>query len=230
MLIIDTLLAIRQMPYYKNVQSSSGLVHGGGGHEAAICSVLIEQGYKKWEKWDTMPDKCRFRNLVRMREWIDTPSLSSMMPVGTFVEQPFGTNDAPDFYIKVTDNFIMPLEAKSSSNYIPMWNSGKPKPDFVYAFCSEKTDKTTLFKGESILSYEQSRMINEHIEKHRKDDEELNYKLKQLDINHRGISYYTRPMIQQSGGADFTNYFTHPNREQDEQLVFDWVTDKIKQT
>ena len=41
--------------------------------------------------------------------------------------------------------------------------------------------------------------------------------LKKLDVTERGISYYARPMIGQSGGAKLTNYFTHKNKKKAEQ-------------
>jgi hypothetical protein len=47
-----------------------------------------------------------------------------------------------------------------------------------------------------------------------------------LDIHKRGIVYYTRPMINQSGGATCTNYFTHVEREQCEKNVFAFI-DKL---
>jgi hypothetical protein len=225
-MILDAIQAILSMKYYKNTPVNSGIVHGFPSHEIAIATKLIENGFDKWHDWDKIQDKSHFRNLTNMREWLTKPHLSEQMPVGTFIEQPFGTNDAPDFFIKVSDSFILPLEAKSCRGYTPMWNSGIPKPDYIYVFCSEKADATTIIKGSSIITSEQSRLIQEHIERHRQDDEELNEKLFNLDAKHRGITYYTRPMIQQHGTSDYTNYFKHKNRETDEKEVIEWIRKK----
>ena len=97
------------------------------------------------------------------------------------------------------------------------------KNDYIYAFCSKKTNETTIFKGSSVITREQQRLIDQHIEEARLRDKELNDKLKELDVNHRGIQYYTRPMIIQGGGASYTNYFQHENRKETEEKVFQFV-------
>jgi hypothetical protein len=80
-----------------------------------------------------------------------------------------------------------------------------------------------MFCGKDVCSIEQQRLINELIEKQRILEGEYNEKLKKIDIHQRGISYYTRPMIQQSGGNKYTNYFTHPERGQCEENVYTYL-------
>jgi hypothetical protein len=218
---------IMAMPYYKNAASASGITFSA--HELAITDKLCEHGYSSWNPFINMntESKCKFRRDTQMRDWIAHPELSTVMPVGTFMEQPFGTNCAPDFYIKVSPTFVLPMEAKSVTNgYYPVWNGGGPKPGFLYVFCSKKVNKTTIFMGDSVINLEQQRLIDDHILRHRNDDEELNNKLSELDENHRGISYYTRPMYQHKGDSSYTNYFEHERRIETEEFVVNWLQDK----
>jgi hypothetical protein len=77
------------------------------------------------------------------------------------------------------------------------------------------------------MSLKQQQILDELIEKQRIIEKEYNQKLKDCDVNHRGISYYTRPMIQQSGGAEYTNYFAHRYKEKCEQNVYHYVNELI---
>ena len=67
-------------------------------------------------------------------------------------------------------------------------------------------------------------MIDDHIKKAKKLDKILNEKLKALDTEHRGWEYYTRAMLNQAGGASFTDYFKHTERERIEAETIAWVT------
>ena len=225
--IIAVVKSILMMPYYKNTALSSGLTFPA--HELAITDKLCEHGYSCWNPFINMntESKCKFRKDTRMRDWAAHPELSTAMPVGTFMEQPFGTNDAPDFYIKVSPAFVLPMEAKSVTNgHYPVWNSGGPKPGFLYVFCSQKVNKTTIFMGNSVINLEQHALIDAHILRHRNDDEELNNKLSELDANHRGISYYTRPMYQHRGDSSYTNYFNHDERTETEDFAINWLQEQ----
>ena len=226
-MILPAIKAILAMKYFKNIPVNACGVGGFPTHEMAIASTLTEHGFGKWSDWDRIRDKTLFRYQTNMRFWVENPELSGMMPVGTFIEHPFGTNDAPDFFIKISDTFVMAMEAKSSQGYTPVWNSCLPKPDTVYVFCSEKANQTTVFRGGSIMTNAQRNLITEYIESRREEDEELNNKLFDMDATHRGITYYTRPMIHQHGTSDYTNYFKHRNRKKDEQDVFDWIKEKL---
>ena len=221
----NLIAAVQQMltlPYYKNEAAASGAVHNTARHEDALARVLEENGFLKYPLVSKL-------NRTAAMEWIQHPELSKEIPDGTFIEQPFGTHNAPDFIVKVNNNFVLFLEAKSSATALhPTYNSGGVKQDLLYVFCAKKTNQTTIFKGSSVITLEQQRLIDEHIIEARKRDEELNDKLAAIDPNHRGISYYTRPMIIQSGGASYTNYFTHTQRQQAENHALDWLRKKCK--
>ena len=221
----DLLAAVQQMlslPFYKNEAAASGAVHNTARHEDALAQVLEENGFLRYP----LASKLNRNDTLK---WIHQPELSKDIPDGTFIEQPFGTHNAPDFIVKVDNNFVLFMEAKSSATSLhPTYNSGGVKQDLLYVFCAKKPNQTTIFKGDSVITLEQQRLIDAHIIDARKRDEELNRKLKDIDPNHRGISYYTRPMIIQSGGASYTNYFTHEQRQQAETHAIDWLKKKCK--
>jgi hypothetical protein len=221
----DLIAAVQQilsLPFYKNEAAASGAVHNTARHEDAIASVLEENGFIRYP----LASKLNRRETLK---WIHQPQLSKNIPNGIFIEQPFGTHNAPDFIVKFSNNFVLFMEAKSSATSLhPTYNSGGVKQDLLYVFCAKKPNQTTIFKGDSVITLEQQRLIDAHIIDARKRDEELNRKLKDIDPNHRGISYYTRPMIIQSGGASYTNYFTHEQRQQAETHAIDWLKKKCK--
>ena len=207
---------ILKMPYYKNYSAASGAVHNMSCHEDSLADVLVSEGFTLYKPTEKL-------NSTQTQKWLENPTSGAHIPNMTFIVQPLGTHNSPDFIIKCNHKFIF-LEAKSSeTSTTPTFNSGGVKKDYIYAFCSKKTNETTIFKGDSIITREQQRLIDLHIEEARQRDKELNEKLKELDINHRGIQYYTRPMINQGGGASYTNYFKHDERNEVEEKVFKYI-------
>ena len=112
------------------------------------------------------------------------------------------------------------IECKSAKGGTPMYNSGVPKAQYIYVFCSKKYDETTVYWGADVLPSREERLIQEHIAAARARDEEFN---KVMKGNNYGISYYTRPMIQHKGTKEIKDYFLNPNRRKFEQRVLDGV-------
>lgn len=214
---ISKALPIRQifeklllMPYYKNYAAESGAVHNINNHENAITNILMNNGYKKFF----------YKNKKTTREKRDI--FINSLPPGSFIEQPYGTHNAPDFIIISPVGKKIMLEAKSSTNTpYPLFNSGGIKHGYYYVFSCKKYNKTTLFRGEDITSFEQNRLLKKYIEDRRKLDADFNELLRQHDIHNRGITFYTRPMINQCGGIEKVDYFKHTEREKIEQLVLE---------
>jgi hypothetical protein len=232
-LMIQLLNAIKSMPYFKNYAAASGAVHNIASHEKAVEILMTDHGLTEWKPIEKP-------NSETIWNWINTsyqntiqenPTImfETLMPNYSYLSQPCGTHDSPDFIIKL-DNFIfIGIECKSvDKGYTPMYNSGGIKQPLIYVFCSKKTNSTTIYCGKDIMTLTQQQLLDELIEKQRVIEKEYNEKLRECDVNHRGISYYTRPMIQQSGGAEYTNYFSHRNREKCEQNVFEFVNALIK--
>lgn len=220
--IIAALYKVKTLPYYKNYPASSGFVHAPANHEEAIAIQLKSFGFRKIVPSNKLNRDSVMNPETRVHSLKDVPN-------GSFIEQPFGTHQSPDFIVKVTPYIILFLEAKSSETTThPTYNSGTIEPHFIYIFCSKKTDQTTIFKGECIVTREQQRLLDQHIIEARQRDKELNERLKEMDQNHRGVCFYTRPMYNQSGGQEYTNYFTHSNRVASEEHAIEWVREQCQ--
>ena len=115
------------------------------------------------------------------------------------------------------------LRSKIIQGNTPMYNSGGVKPHYIYVFCSEKTNQTTIYLGKSIITIEQNKILEELQQQIKALVVVANEKLKMTDINDRGICYYPRAMINQAGGNKCTNYFDHKNRQKAEDEVFKWL-------
>jgi hypothetical protein len=218
---------IKAMPYFRNYAAAGGAVHNIANHETAVADVLARNGLVAWNP-DNQFRKAHPRWTDMIHEWIDRPETAADMPLNSFMSQPCGTNGNPDFIIKFGENQVIGVECKSSNETCPMYNSGSIKQNYIYLFTSKRTNATTIFVGRDVMSLEQQRIMDELEAKHRELDKEYNARLRAIDIHHRGVSYYTRPMIQQSGGAEYTNYFTHAERGQCEQNVYSFIDSIIE--
>lgn len=204
----NCLQQIIQMPYYKNHAAASGKVHNIAKHEDAVEDILISNGFKKHSKGGVS---------VKNREaWMEDHTKCEI-PDNSYITQPCGTHNSPDFIVKAGGRIYF-LECKSVSKQskTPMYNSGIPKSEYIYIFSAEKYNETTIFYGSDVCPSSDYALIKELIDKHRELDEKYNKLLK----SSYNIKHYTRPMIQHHGGVD---YFTHPNRKLNEQRIINNV-------
>ena len=205
--IFEALLA---MPYYRNHQASSGAVHNIKKHEDAVKGILIKHGLSEVDDHST-------KGFRKKRDlWLQDASKCDMKD-GTFISQPCGTHDSPDFIVKVGGRLEF-LECKSvkGASKAPMYNSGIPKGEYIYVFTAERYDKTTIYFGRDVCPPEDYELMQKLIREHHALDEKYN---KQF-INQSGIRHYTRPMIKHVGGFD---YFTNSSRTQIEEGVLNAV-------
>jgi len=201
--------AFKRMPYYKNHAAASGAVHNYSKHEEALAAKMKEFGYSEYSKTG-----------IKKKDF-GTDGFLSEMPLGSYIEQPFGTHSAPDFFLKGPSGTLIPLEAKSADGTKPLYNSGGIKRGYYYVFCSKKSGMTTVYRGDDIITEQQSLLITAYIMEEKRRATQLNERLKTLDANHRGINFYPRAMIGQAGGAAFTDYFAHQNCSRDENRVIE---------
>ena len=199
-----------KMPYYENCAAVSGAVHNIAKHEDAVAKVFRQHGLTPVKKHTT-------KGFTKTRDaWLKDPSLCTMRD-GTYISQPCGTHNSPDFIVKAAGKVYF-IECKSAKGGTPMFNSGVPKSEYLYVFCSKKHNGTTMFWGGDVLSDKEVRLIEARIRQSRKEDEILNRK---LGRNSYGLTYYTRPMIQHKGGQLINDYFLNPERECIEQRAID---------
>ena len=210
---------ILKAPYFRNHAATSGAAHAPSKHEEAVENDFKRHGLTAWDK--KLPKK-------QVRAWIDNPSEAEEMPSMSYIAQPCGTNDNPDFLVKLAPGVVLGVESKSSDTPHPQYNSGGITSNYLYIFTCSKTNRTTIYLGRDLITAEAQALIDAHIAEARKRDEALAVKLAALDVHHRGVTYYTRPMIIQNGDASYTNYFTHAEREQCEKNVFKFVEDMIQ--
>ena len=207
----NVLITLRNMPYYANGAAESGNVHGDSKHEAIIKAALEGHEFVATQKPNgSTKEVCR--------SWVENTQ-NCPMEIGTFIEQPCGKQDSPDFLVRISKDCVIALEAKSSKNTTPLYNSAGIKNDYIYIFCSKKHNATTFYWGRDIITPEQQETLSELFRLQKEIEEVQNKLLNEQDTNGRGIYYYTRAMIGQRGGAQKTDYFIHNDRVRCEENV-----------
>ena len=209
--VLESVLA---MPYYKNHAAASGRVHNDPKHEDAYEDILIQNGYTRSRI--SKVSKRHRDELLRTGEYPE-------MEDNSYIPQPCGKQDSPDFLVK-SEGLLFFIECKSASGptTAPMYNSAVPKSGYIYVFCCKKYDETTTYLGQDVLERDDQQLIEAHIEEARRRDEELNNSLREGGHSH-GIEYYTRPMMTHTKHGVCKDYFRHPRREQLEQNVLNYV-------
>ena len=208
---IKAIAEIKSMPYIRNSASASGETITDGKHETAIANILLKHKFVV------------YNGEKITKQMLKDKSIHSTLKVGEFIIQPFGTQSSPDFIIKISSKSLILLEAKSSKENHPQYNSGGIKPHYLYVFTSKKSNQTTIYMGSSIVKKETLDKIKELIEKQRILEKETNILLQETDEYNRGVTYYTRPMIIQSGGKGKTDYFNHKTRKETEANVITYI-------
>ena len=208
---------VLRMPYYKNHAAASGAVHNIASHEDAFEDLLIAGGMNEHLK-DTFLKKTKSKITKKERDSWRHTGIAVGMPPNSYISQPCGPNNSPDFIVKFGDGSIEFIECKSvkDASKQPMFNSGIPVETYLYVFCAEKYDETTLFYGQDVCPPQDYELFQKIISEHRKIDERYNPQF----VNKFGLQHYTRPMVKHVGG---TNYFKNPYRKEIEQRVLDGV-------
>ena len=145
--------------------------------------------------------------------WINDNELCDIEN-NSFLYQPCGTQNSPDFIIKQDKLYF--VECKSSKSCYPQYNSGGVNPNYIYVFTNIKHN-TTLYLGSDIVTDECTELIQTFTELLRIQCNEFN---KKLD-NKFGICYYNRPMIIHKGAN--CNYFEKERKELCEKNVYKYL-------
>lgn len=206
--------AILEMGYYKNEHARSGSY--SMGHEEHVAAVLVKHDFKEVDITD-------FPQLKRgiLKQWWENGFTQGIMEEtipemerGTFVLQPGGTQSFPDILVRDFDGRFIAFEQKSSNGTHPMWNDSLPKPGALYVFCSGKRDETTLFMGQDVIKAAELDLVAEYQEKFETLVREYESAASNLnESSNRGWIYKHRKQFFQQGGAHYTNYFTHADRQ-----------------
>jgi len=204
--------------YYIKNNSDNGIVNNNNYHEKMVKNAFINLGFVKSDKKINITRK-------ELDKKINKPD-EILLKSGEFIEQPFGSQNNPDFLIKLNKKSVIAIECKSSKDGKPQYNSGGITPYFIYIFSSKNMNDTTFYMGSSIQSTE----VYNEIKKIKLELKKIvilyNQKLKELDKKNRGIIYYSRTMICQKGDRSITNYFEHEDRELCENKVIEFLKDQ----
>ena len=171
-------------------------------HENETENILQKNGFKK-SSLKKITKKQRDKALAGG----DIPLLRE----GEYIAQPTNKNDSPDFIVRYKGKLYF-LECKSSKGLQPTYNGGRPKERYIYIFTSRNVNKTTIYYGRDVLNNEVRDLYDEFLLKNKENYKVFKSKLSLVD-NSRGFDYYERHMYTQSGGAEFTDYFTHKDRK-----------------
>lgn len=212
--LLDPIVEIKNMPYYRNHQAVSGKVHNLASHEDAVEKALCKHGFKEHGAKLISSRQTRDRWLAG-----DYDEQFYNMPKNTFISQPCGKNNSPDFIVKDNRGIPFFLECKSAQGGTPMYNSGIPKSKYIYILTSNKHNSTTIYLGQDCISTEEQRLLKELIEEHRRIDEEFNKRFN----NEHGLSHYTRPMLTHKGSGLKTDYFKNKKRIDNEENVLKFI-------
>lgn len=206
---------ILNMPYFRNYQAVSGSVHNLASHEDAVAQVFSNNGFH------TEPVK--FNKKMR-DQWLEHGDNADCIPNNTYIEQPCGTHDSPDFVVR-EDNRLYMIECKSSKKPCPTYNGGLPKSGYVYVFTCEKYNATTVYLSDDVVSPQVRDTYTEMVSEIEDIVSRFRNKLIDVDEFERGFDYFNREMYTQSGGKQKTDYFGHADRNFCEQNVLDFVRD-----
>tara|TARA_B100001094_G_scaffold319619_1_gene364713 strand:- start:1779 stop:2411 length:633 start_codon:yes stop_codon:yes gene_type:complete len=203
---------ILRMPYYQNYAARSGKVHNVANHEGAVEDILIQHSLVKVE---------RKIKKVQRDAWLN--GTSDDVTEGTYISQPCGTHDSPDFIVK-TGGRLYFIECKSvTKEGTPLYNSGLPKKDYIYVFSSKKYDETTVYLGRDVAGDTIAMLLEQANQEIKARCNEVTQQLRAMGENTHGLGIYARPMYQHYGSNEKKDYFKNSRREELEQNVLDFV-------
>lgn len=204
---------ILELPYYKNCSAQSGNVHNVANHEEAIENILKESDLEKQE----------IKISIKERDKLLSGGENKNILNNSYILQPCGLHQSPDFIVK-KENKLYFLECKSCKTSRPLYNSGIPKEEYIYIFCSEQYNATTVFLGSDLIEPEGVKLIKKHIAQQRENTKKFNEKIKNMSAH--GISFYDRPMIIHSKlhSNICIDYFKNENRKRMEENVIKKVS------
>ncbi len=183
-----------------------------------IIKMLQDIGLKRLN-WARVLCHSSIENMIK------NPTDGKTFPSKSFVYKPC---DEMDLFIKLCDNFYLPIIFLKSNNTHPVYNK-KIIMDYLYVFTSKTTDKSVLYLGKDILTKLQEKIINQYTKRIRNEINNLNMNLLKIDENKRGLKVRSKIELYHSGERlDSINYFTHPNRDEGLKNVIQYIFKKFE--
>lgn len=172
--------------------------------------------------YEDSPQETEIKRLLCKHGFTEIEKNSILLPQSNhFIFQPNGNNNSPDFLV-CYEGKNYPLECKSvKKGGKPVYNGCLPVEDYIYIFCSNQYNQTTIYFGKDIVSPEVREIYGRLLEKLNGVLEEFTEEFIDCKQNKRGFGYFIRHMYIQAGKAEKTNYFTHKDRKDCEENVLD---------
>lgn len=166
-----------------------------------LCEEKIqEEGFVKSNIVLTVEEKEMFKN----------HEIIQRLNIGEYISQPTGNNNRPDFIIR-DKQYQKGLECKSVIGLTPMYNSGYPSKNTIYAIATSRQieDPITILDGGQIVSDKLKKLIEDYTKESKERDAYWNERAMSLgDDNPFGIGFYSRVQAQHRGQQVTTSYFT----------------------
>jgi hypothetical protein len=144
---IDLLNKLYELQYSKNTFKEKN-------HEKSVKKIIESYGLKETKNNDEIIILQNKNNINK--------SVDELVGRFIFLEQPFGSQQSPDFIVCI-NGFIIWIECKSGKNKIT-WNSGYPRKDILYVFTCKKNNATTIFLGSQTKMYQDFPDFEEKLE------------------------------------------------------------------
>ncbi len=191
---------------------------------------LEKENIKKiTKKWKNIKKNILLKNSI---EIVENP-LHNVY--NTFIFQPFGSQNFPDFII-LTKKYIIPIEIKFSTNttqnknlnkFRPMWNSNIPKPNSIYIYGVSGV-RVTFFKGSDILEFYTRQLLIDYFKNLNKDKKNLDESLKGLKNNFGIYPYVRKAYDHKTQHSTFVNsknkrvvesYFSKNSKSREDNVI-----------
>ena len=134
----------------------------------------------------------------------------------TFIYQPYGSQQFPDFLIFTNKN-VIPLEIKFSAKKQskPIWNSNIPRANAFYIFGSYGLKDITFFCGDDVLAPEHRERLYGFFKDIKIKESEIRKRMPALDVTNRGFTPYIRAAFDQQKHSPTVEvgFFNHPDRQ-----------------
>lgn len=147
----------------------------------------------------------------------------------SFLCQPFGSQNYPDFIVISNNGTIFPIEVKFSKGNMPFWNGNLPKINGIYIFGNLKKRDVTFFKGSDVLpEKERCALVNFYNAVNQlRDHYILNYEKEGFKLEYGFTTYIRETYTQNKFNKNaITDFLKNPKRNELEQSVLNFISNK----
>ena len=139
-----------------------------------------------------------------------------------YIEQPYGTQNYPDFII-LDDENVINIEVKFSDGKQgkPVWNSGLPRPNGIYIFGANKRKDLTFFRGCDVVGITEARKLHAFFDEGLREAQKR-FNTNEMKAQEYGFAAYIRKAFEQKKTYNpnaVVDFFTNAKRKELEQAV-----------